>query len=186
MKRQLTLSPLPYNFLLPPSLSQVLGRNLEAVVNRSMELIKKWGDTYVSVEHLVSAGGSRSHEQLGRLLERLPRRTHDPCACRDLMLPFYPFQVLALTEDPRFVESLFKSEGLTKDALEQVRSAFLMPCFLLACLVLTTSSPPYPACNPQAIKDVRGSNKVTDQDPEGKYEALDKYARDLTQVGRGS
>lgn len=36
---------------LPP---QVLGRNLEAVVNRSMDLIKKWGDTYVSVEHLVS------------------------------------------------------------------------------------------------------------------------------------
>ena len=34
----------------------------------------------------------------------------------------------------------------------------------------------------QAVKDVRGSNKVTDQDPEGKYEALDKYARDLTKV----
>jgi hypothetical protein len=28
--------------------------------------------------------------------------------------------VLALSEEPRFVESLFKSEGLTKDKLDQV------------------------------------------------------------------
>jgi len=34
----------------------------------------------------------------------------------------------------------------------------------------------------QAIKEIRGNNKVLDQDPEGKYEALTKYARDLTQV----
>jgi hypothetical protein len=31
---------------------------------------------------------------------------------------------------------------------------------------------------------VRGSNKVMDQDPEGKYEALSKYARDLTAAAR--
>ena len=37
---------------------------------------------------------------------------------------------------------------------------------------------------PQAIKDVRGTNKVVDQDPEGKYEALNKYARDLTAAAR--
>eukprot|EP00967_Tisochrysis_lutea_P111118 scaffold174465_cov20-Tisochrysis_lutea.AAC.1 len=34
---------------------QVLGRNLEGVVNRAMELKDKWGDQYVSVEHLVLA-----------------------------------------------------------------------------------------------------------------------------------
>ncbi len=31
---------------------------------------------------------------------------------------------------------------------------------------------------------VRGSNRVTDQDPEGKYEALSKYGRDLTVAAR--
>lgn len=31
---------------------------------------------------------------------------------------------------------------------------------------------------------IRGSNKVVDQDPEGKYEALSKYARDLTAAAR--
>ncbi|MDZ7967314.1 MAG: ATP-dependent chaperone ClpB [Nostoc sp. DedSLP03] len=34
------------------------------------------------------------------------------------------------------------------------------------------------------IKQVRGSQKVTDQNPEGKYEALEKYGRDLTEAAR--
>jgi len=93
---------------------QVLGRNLEGVVNRAMELKAKWGDKFVSVEHLL----------------------------------------LALAEDVRFGANLFKNEGLTISKLEQ------------------------------AIRDIRGNNKVQDQDPEGKYEALAKYARDLTQAAR--
>ncbi|HKY31838.1 MAG TPA: ATP-dependent chaperone ClpB [Candidatus Polarisedimenticolia bacterium] len=35
-----------------------------------------------------------------------------------------------------------------------------------------------------ALKGVRGTQRVTDQDPEGKYEALKKYARDLTDLAR--
>jgi ATP-dependent Clp protease ATP-binding subunit ClpB len=33
-----------------------------------------------------------------------------------------------------------------------------------------------------AIAQIRGSQKVTDQNPEGKYEALEKYGRDLTEA----
>jgi ATP-dependent Clp protease ATP-binding subunit ClpB len=35
-----------------------------------------------------------------------------------------------------------------------------------------------------ALKDVRGAQRVTSQDPETTYEALEKYARDLTQLAR--
>jgi len=35
-----------------------------------------------------------------------------------------------------------------------------------------------------AIEQIRGSQKVTDQNPEGKYESLEKYGRDLTQFAR--
>jgi ATP-dependent Clp protease ATP-binding subunit ClpB len=35
-----------------------------------------------------------------------------------------------------------------------------------------------------ALKDVRGSQRVTSQDPESTYEALEKYARDLTKQAR--
>jgi len=33
-------------------------------------------------------------------------------------------------------------------------------------------------------QEVRGSSQVTDQNPEGKFEALAQYARDLTQAAR--
>ncbi|MEO1521412.1 MAG: Clp protease N-terminal domain-containing protein, partial [Cyanobacteria bacterium J06633_2] len=34
------------------------------------------------------------------------------------------------------------------------------------------------------IQQIRGNQKVTDQNPEGKYESLEKYGRDLTQFAR--
>src|ERR1700726_2431849 len=38
----------------------------------------------------------------------------------------------------------------------------------------------------QALQQVRGSQRVTDQNPEGKYQTLEKYGRDLTELaGRG-
>ena len=36
----------------------------------------------------------------------------------------------------------------------------------------------------QALTAVRGSQRVTDQDPEGKYQALERYGRDLTAIAR--
>ena len=33
----------------------------------------------------------------------------------------------------------------------------------------------------ETISQVRGNQKVTDKNPEGKYEALEKYGRDLTE-----
>ena len=37
-----------------------------------------------------------------------------------------------------------------------------------------------------ALTSVRGSHRVTDQHPEGKYQALERYARDLTALARGA
>jgi len=36
----------------------------------------------------------------------------------------------------------------------------------------------------QALTQVRGSQKVTDQNPEAKYQALERYAKDLTELAR--
>jgi len=36
----------------------------------------------------------------------------------------------------------------------------------------------------QALQQVRGSQRVIDQNPEGKYQALEKYGRDLTELAR--
>src|SRR5713101_7717354 len=36
----------------------------------------------------------------------------------------------------------------------------------------------------KALTSVRGSQRITDQNPEGKYQALERYARDLTEQAR--
>ncbi|MHA1385419.1 MAG: ATP-dependent chaperone ClpB [Candidatus Helarchaeota archaeon] len=36
----------------------------------------------------------------------------------------------------------------------------------------------------RALQDIRGAHTITDQDPEGKYQALKKYARNLTDLAR--
>eukprot|EP00245_Coleochaete_scutata_P007436 TRINITY_DN22848_c0_g1_i1.p1 TRINITY_DN22848_c0_g1~~TRINITY_DN22848_c0_g1_i1.p1 ORF type:complete len:1006 (+),score=271.15 TRINITY_DN22848_c0_g1_i1:224-3241(+) len=93
---------------------QMLGRDLEGLIDRARGRKKEYGDSFISVEHLV----------------------------------------LAYTQDKRFGVQLFKEFQLTQKALEG------------------------------AITDIRGSQKVVDQDPEGKYEALEKYGKDLTELAR--
>jgi ATP-dependent Clp protease ATP-binding subunit ClpB len=62
--------------------------------------------------------------------------------------------LLGLTNDKGAAGQLLKEFGLTRDKL-------LM-----------------------AIKDIRGNQRVTTDNPEGTYQALEKYGRDLTQVAR--
>ena len=62
--------------------------------------------------------------------------------------------VLGYVQDKRFGKDLLKAFGVSEQDLKQT------------------------------IEQIRGSNKVTDQNPEGKYEALEKYGRDLTAYAR--
>ena len=94
--------------------SVYLGRSLDSLLDRAEDQRKKWGDDYISIEHLV----------------------------------------LAYTKDDRIGKVLKQEFKLDEAKLEQV------------------------------IKQIRGTQKVTDQSPEGKYESLEKYGRDLTQLAR--
>src|SRR5947209_5082658 len=62
--------------------------------------------------------------------------------------------LLALADGKSFAAKLLKDAGATRDKLMQ------------------------------ALQQVRGSQRVTDQNPEGKYQTLEKYGRDLTEMAR--
>ncbi|MCW6036596.1 ATP-dependent chaperone ClpB [Spirulina subsalsa FACHB-351] len=62
--------------------------------------------------------------------------------------------ILAYEQDERFGAALFKEFGLTRKKLLEI------------------------------IMSIRGSQTVTDQNPEGKYDALEKYGRELTTLAR--
>ncbi|KAH1092256.1 hypothetical protein J1N35_019513 [Gossypium stocksii] len=100
--------------VLGESAGSMLGRDLEALMQRAREYKKEYGDSFISVEHLV----------------------------------------LGFTQDRRFGKQLFKDFQISNQALKS------------------------------AIESIRGRQSVTDQDPEGKYEALEKYGKDLTAMAR--
>lgn len=62
--------------------------------------------------------------------------------------------VLGYIEDDHFGQPLLQGLGITEQMLKQ------------------------------AVTEIRGSHKVTDKNPEGKYESLEKYGRDLTELAR--
>ncbi|PQP99120.1 chaperone protein ClpB3 chloroplastic isoform X1 [Prunus yedoensis var. nudiflora] len=100
--------------VLGESAGSMLGRDLEALIQRARDYKKEYGDSFVSVEHLV----------------------------------------LGFTQDQRFGKQLFRDFQISKETLKS------------------------------AIESIRGRQSVIDQDPEGKYEALEKYGKDLTAMAK--
>ncbi|XP_073044946.1 chaperone protein ClpB3, chloroplastic-like isoform X1 [Primulina eburnea] len=100
--------------VLGESSGSMLGRDLEGLIQRAREHMREYGDSFVSVEHLV----------------------------------------LGFCQDNRFGKLLFKDFKLTQKTLKD------------------------------AIQAIRGRQTVIDQDPEGKYEALEKYGKDLTAMAK--
>jgi ATP-dependent Clp protease ATP-binding subunit ClpB len=94
--------------------SVYLGKGLNAVLDAAEKAKADFGDSYISIEHLL----------------------------------------LALAGDDRCGRQLLSQAGVDAQQLKT------------------------------AIEAVRGSQKVTDQNPEGTYESLEKYGRDLTKAAR--
>jgi ATP-dependent Clp protease ATP-binding subunit ClpB len=94
--------------------SVYLGKGLSDLLDRADTLKQGYGDSYISIEHLL----------------------------------------LALADDPRCGRQLLSQAGADATSLKT------------------------------AIDAVRGSQTVTDQNPEGTYESLEKYGRDLTAAAR--
>ncbi|WP_411867207.1 ATP-dependent chaperone ClpB [Vulcanococcus limneticus] len=94
--------------------SVYLGKGLNAVLDAAEKAKTDFGDSYISIEHLL----------------------------------------LALAGDERCGRQLLSQAGVDAQKLKT------------------------------AIEAVRGSQKVTDQNPEGTYESLEKYGRDLTKAAR--
>ncbi|XP_020996814.1 chaperone protein ClpB3, chloroplastic isoform X2 [Arachis duranensis] len=100
--------------VLGESAGSMLGRDLEALIQRARDYKKEYGDSFVSVEHFL----------------------------------------LGFTQDQRFGKQLFRDFQISQQTLKS------------------------------AIESVRGRQSVIDQDPEGKYEALEKYGKDLTAMAK--
>ncbi|NMG18186.1 ATP-dependent chaperone ClpB [Brasilonema bromeliae] len=98
--------------------------------------------------------GSSSSVYLGRSLDTLLDRADG--YRKELQDEYISIEHLLLgyAKDDRFGKKLYQEFGLDESKLKNI------------------------------IKQIRGSQKVTDQNPEGKYQSLEKYGRDLTEAAR--
>ncbi|CAH8271182.1 unnamed protein product [Arabidopsis lyrata] len=98
--------------------------------------------------------GDAAGSMLGRDLEGLFQRARQ--FKKDLGDSYVSVEhlVLAFADDKRFGKQLFKDFQISEKSLKS------------------------------AIESIRGKQSVIDQDPEGKYEALEKYGKDLTAMAR--
>ncbi|KAJ0232569.1 Chaperone protein ClpB3 [Hirschfeldia incana] len=98
--------------------------------------------------------GESAGSMLGRDLEGLFERARK--YKKDLGDSYVSVEhlVLAFAQDKRFGKQLFKDFQISEKSLKS------------------------------AIESIRGKQSVIDQDPEGKYEALEKYGKDLTAMAR--
>lgn len=117
--------------------------------------LQKLGDrTEQFFQRQPKVSGSSSSVYLGRSFDTLLDRAD---AYRKEFQDEYisiEHLLLAYVKDDRFGKGLFQEFALDEAKLKNI------------------------------IKQIRGSQKVTDQNPEGKYEALEKYGRDLTEAAR--
>src|SRR6201988_5405400 len=95
-------------------------------------------------------------------------------------------QATPSNESNKLFEQAFKEAGNFKDEYVSTEHLLLAITHLKrdkAHQVLAQAGATYDAIL-KALTVVRGSQKVTDQNPEAKYQALERYARDLTEQAR--
>jgi ATP-dependent Clp protease ATP-binding subunit ClpB len=120
----------------------------------SVNLQKLREHTEQFIQSQPKVSGSSSSVYLGRSLDTLLDRADG--YRKEFQDEYISIEHLLLgyAKDDRFGKRLYQEFGLDEGKLKNI------------------------------IKQVRGNQKVTDQNPEGKYQALEKYGRDLTEAAR--
>ncbi|NJM72619.1 MAG: ATP-dependent chaperone ClpB [Scytonema sp. RU_4_4] len=122
--------------------------------NAGVNLQKLRDRTEQFIQSQPKVSGSSSSVYLGRSLDTLLDRAEG--YRKEFKDEYISIEHLLLgyAKDDRFGKRLYQEFGIDESKLKNI------------------------------IKQIRGSQKVTDQNPEGKYQSLEKYGRDLTEAAR--
>src|SRR6185436_18222348 len=141
-------------------------------VAAAQELARRLGNPELTPDHLTVA---LLEQELPRTL--LQRAGADPGSVRaeaEARLGQQP-AVSGQTQAPQAGAAFRKALDRAFDEATKLEDEFVSVEHLLLALELVSRDSLL-----AALKDVRGGQRVTTQDPEGTYEALSKYGRDLT------
>ncbi len=137
-------------------------------------LVQDAGGVVVPVLRKIGASPDQIRVKISALMEKLPKVSGAPAAGT------YLGQDLAgIFETARSEAQGLKDEFVSTEHLLIALTLSRTPAGQLLAEQGVTKDLVY-----RALKDVRGKQRVTDQNPEDKYQALAKYGRDLNELAR--
>ncbi len=147
----------------------------QEAVGAAQELARRSGNPEIYPEHLVLA---LLDQELPRtLVERSGASVADVRARAEAALSAKPSVQGAAAQQPRVSTAFAEVLDHAEEEMRKLEDDYVSTEHLLLALDVV----PRDALL-EALKEVRGSQRVTSQDPEGSYQALEKFGRDLTEL----
>src|ERR1700681_2707975 len=147
------------------------------------ELARDHGQQAVEPEHLLLAL-VREEEGVARtLLERAGASV--PALQPALVSAVERFPKVSRSGQPYLSPALNKALEPAENEAERLKDEYISTEHLLLALTDTKALKDAGATHDallKALRQIRGNQRVTDQNPESKYQALEKYGRDLTKL----
>ncbi|MEI6034104.1 MAG: ATP-dependent chaperone ClpB [Verrucomicrobiae bacterium] len=163
---------------------------MQEALTAAFDLASKNDNPEITCEHFLLALAGQADglarpllEKLGVSLPALESRLRDAVAG-------YPGARGG--SQPQISNELRKTFDAAEDEMAKLKDEFLSAEHFLLALVGSGSSASRLLKDSgvtrdrlmKALVEIRGNQRVTDQDPEGKYQTLEKYGRDLTELAR--
>jgi ATP-dependent Clp protease ATP-binding subunit ClpB len=180
---QTQLSP---NSMRPDRFTQ----KMQEAFNAALDLASKANQPEITDDHFLKALLSQSEGIAGPLLEKIGVRTSALLSALDADLSRRA--TVHGGASPHLSNELRKTLDAAETEMEKLKDEYLSAEHYLLALADSNSSAAKLLKNAgvthsalmKALVEVRGSQRVTDQNPEGKYQTLEKYGRDLTELAR--
>ena len=166
-------------------------KSLEALQG-AQQLAQSCGNAQVEQLHLLSALLSQEGGLIGQLMEKLGvqlRTAQNVCDGAVSRLP----KISGSNQQPYVSSSLSTALQQAESEMKQMRDEYISVEHLFLALIEKADSGVKPVLSQlgvtkpkflEALQSVRGSARVTSEDPESTYDALKKYGQDLVELAR--
>ena len=166
-------------------------KSMEAL-QRCHQIAQSYGNAQVEQVHLLMALIHQENGLIGQLIGKLGlnlREAQTACQSAVSRLP----KIVGSNQQPRISASFGNVLNQAENEMKQMRDEYVSVEHLFLALLEKADSTVKPLLDslsitkPEFLKvlqEVRGSARVTSEDPEGTYDALKKYGQDLVELAR--
>src|SRR5258706_2466100 len=165
----------------------------QEAVQRAGELASEHGNSEIMPVHLLAALAADREGIVAPVLARLGTPSDSVLAAAEAELAKLPKVSGSSAVQPNVSQTLAKALDQAFKEADNFKDEYVSAEHLLLAIADNKGEPAQKILAAaganhgailKALTGVRGSQRVTDQNPEAKYQALERYAKDLTELAR--